>query len=117
MTIYKEFSFDAAHFLPNVPDGHKCKQLHGHTYLLRVFVTGELTLPEGWVMDYGDLKALVKPVLLRLDHQYLNDIRGLENPTAEVLARWIWQELKPRLPLLKMIELKETPGSGVIYEE
>lgn len=117
MTIYKEFSFDAAHFLPNVPDGHKCKQLHGHTYLLRIFVTGELISPEDWVMDYGDLKARVKPVLLRLDHQYLNDIKGLENPTAEVLARWIWQRLKPGLPQLKKIELKETPGSGVIYEE
>lgn len=117
MTIYKEFTFDAAHFLPNVPQGHKCRQLHGHTYLLRVYVAGEPVQYEQWVMDYGDLKSQVMPVLSRIDHQYLNDIKGLENPTAEMVALWIWRELKPALPGLKKIELKETPGSGVIYEE
>ncbi len=117
MTIYKEFSFDAAHFLPNVPEGHKCKQLHGHTYLLKVYVAGQATGPEQWVMDYGDLKAIVKPVVDELDHRYLNDIKGLENPTAETVTFWIWQRLKPVLQQLKKIELKETPTSGVIYEE
>lgn len=117
MTIYKEFTFDAAHFLPNVTEGHKCKQLHGHTYLLKVYVTGNITSPEGWVMDYGDLKNLVRPILDQLDHQYLNDIKDLENPTAEIVTMWIWRRLKPVLPELKRIELKETPSSGVIYEE
>ncbi|MCG2613392.1 6-carboxytetrahydropterin synthase QueD [Terrimonas sp. NA20] len=117
MIIYKEFSFDAAHFLPNVPEGHKCRRLHGHTYLLKVCVAGEAKAHEQWVMDYGDLKAVVKPVVDELDHKYLNDIKGLENPTAEKVIFWIWQRLKPALPQLKRIELKETPGSGVIYEE
>lgn len=117
MTIYKEFTFDAAHFLANVPEGHKCKQLHGHTYFLKVYVAGEPELPEQWVMDYSDLKAIVKPVIDQLDHKFLNDVQGLENPTAEVVTRWIWQKIKPTLPKLKRIELKETPTSGVIYEE
>jgi 6-pyruvoyltetrahydropterin/6-carboxytetrahydropterin synthase len=117
MTIYKEFTFDAAHFLPNVPEGHKCKQLHGHTYLLRIYVSGAIQETAGWVMDYGDLKAQVNPVLAQLDHQYLNDINGLENPTAEIVTMWIWNKLKPSLPQLRRIELKETPSSGVIYEE
>ncbi len=115
MTIYKQFTFDAAHLLPNVPEGHKCKQLHGHTYQLTVFVSGSLQLPEQWVMDYGDLKAIVKPVIDQLDHRFLNDIPGLDNPTAEVLVSWLWDKIKPSLPQLKTLELKETPTSGVIY--
>ncbi|MET0462550.1 MAG: 6-carboxytetrahydropterin synthase QueD [Chitinophagaceae bacterium] len=116
ITIYKEFSFDAAHLLPNVPEGHKCRHLHGHTYILRVYVPGEIAGQERWVMDYGHLKAIVKPVVDELDHQYLNEIAGLENPTAEMVTCWIWQRLKPALPHLAKIELKETASSGVIYE-
>lgn len=78
MLLYKEFTFDSAHFLPNVPVGHKCKEMHGHTYRLRVWLEGPL-LPElGWVMDFADLKAVVKPVVERLDHKCLNNIVGLE---------------------------------------
>jgi len=117
ITIYKEFTFDAAHLLPNVPEGHKCRQLHGHTYHLRVYVAGEPAPPEEWVIDYGDLKVHLQPILRELDHKYLNDINGLENPTAEAVVIWIWRKLKPGLPGLKKIELKETPGSGAIYEE
>ena len=116
MIIYKQFSFDSAHFLPQVPEGHKCKRLHGHTYHLTVFVTGEVREKEGWVMDYGDLKMAAGPVVDLLDHHLLNEIEGLENPTAEVLSIWIWNKVKPLLPQLSRIELKETPTSGVIYE-
>lgn len=116
MTIYKDFTFDAAHLLPNVPEGHKCKQLHGHTYQLTVYVSGNLQRPEQWVMDYGDLKAIVKPVIDQLDHRFLNDIVGLDNPTAEVLVSWLWDKIKPSLPQLQTLELKETPTSGVIYD-
>ena len=116
MIIYKQFSFDSAHFLPQVPEGHKCKRLHGHTYHLTVFVTGEVREKEGWVMDYGDLKMAAGPVVGLLDHHLLNEIEGLENPTAEVLSIWIWNKIKPLLPQLSRIELKETPTSGVIYE-
>lgn len=116
MLIYKEFTFDSAHQLPNVPEGHKCKNLHGHTYKLTVYLEGEIDEKFGWVMDFNDLKQVMQPLLLRMDHNYLNDIPGLENPTSEVLARWIWNQIHPALPLLAKIELRETPTSGVVYE-
>ena len=116
MIIYKQFTFDSAHFLPNVPAGHKCRELHGHTYALTIFIEGELLAHEGWVMDFTDLKLIVKPVIDLLDHKLLNNIPGLENPTSEILAKWLWQQIKPSLAGLKRIELKETPSSGAIYE-
>lgn len=115
MLLFKEFTFDSAHFLPNVPEGHKCKEMHGHTYRLRVWVEGPLDPVLGWVMDFADLKKVVKPVVNRLDHKCLNNIKGLENPTCERIAVYIWDEVKPLLPLLAKIELHETPTSGVIY--
>ena len=115
MEIWKEFTFDAAHVLPNVPEGHKCRRLHGHTYRVRIYVSGEPDDRVGWVMDFGDIKAAFEPILDRLDHYYLNDIEGLENPTAEVLARWIWQRLELRLPMLSRIEIHETCTTGCSY--
>ena len=116
MMIYKEFTFDSAHKLPNVPDGHKCKNLHGHTYKLTVYLEGEIDEKLGWVMDFNELKQVMKPLLNRMDHHYLNDLPGLENPTSEVLVRWIWNQVQPALPLLSKMELRETPTSGVVYE-
>ena len=115
MEIYKRFVFDSAHFLPNVPDGHKCKNIHGHTYHLTVHLEGDLVDDLEWVMDFKELKDVVKPVIDRLDHQLLNDIEGLENPTAERIVIWIWDQIKPKLPLLSRLELNETPTSGAIY--
>lgn len=116
MILYKQFTFDSAHFLPNLPDGHSCKELHGHTYHLTVFVEGEILKEEGWVMDFKNLKKAVEPVLNSIDHKLLNVIEGLQNPTSELLAVWLWEKIIPQLPELKKIELKETPTSGVIYE-
>lgn len=116
MEIFKDFSFEAAHLLPNVPEGHKCKRLHGHSYNIRVVVAGEPGERSGWVMDFGDIKAAFKPIYQQLDHYYLNDIEGLENPTSENIARWIWQKLKPGLPELSRIEIRETCTSGCIYQ-
>jgi 6-pyruvoyltetrahydropterin/6-carboxytetrahydropterin synthase len=115
MEIFKEFHFEAAHRLPNVPQGHKCARLHGHSFLVRLCVTGEAEEPSGWVMDFGDIKAAFKPILAQLDHYYLNDIEGLENPTSENIARWIWTKLRPVLPELSAIEIRETCTSGCIY--
>ena len=115
MEIYKEFTFEAAHRLPNVPAGHKCGRLHGHSFRVEVHVKGPLDPLLGWVMDYADIKAVVKPVIARLDHYYLNDIPGLENPTSEVIARWLFGELKPLLPELCRIVVKETCTSGCVY--
>ena len=116
MILYKRFSFDAAHFLPNVPQGHKCNQLHGHTYSLTIFVKGKPDPNMGWVIDFNELRDAVKPVIDKVDHQLLNAIEGLENPTSELLAVWLWNQIKPTLPGLSKIELCETPTSGVIYE-
>jgi 6-pyruvoyltetrahydropterin/6-carboxytetrahydropterin synthase len=115
MEIYKEFSFDSAHFLPNVPDGHKCKNMHGHTYRLRVFIKGPIDPQLGWIMDFKELKDALSGVIDQLDHQVINEIKGLENPTAENITSWIWKQIKPLLPLLHKIELYETPTTGVIY--
>lgn len=116
MIIFKEFTFDAAHRLPAVPEGHKCRRLHGHTYRVRIYVRGEPDPQLGWVIDFGDIKAAWKPIEAQLDHHYLNELEGLANPTAEHIAAWIWQRLKPRLPLLHKIVLWETPSAGVVFE-
>lgn len=115
MEIFKEFTFEAAHRLPNVPEGHKCARLHGHSFRVMVVVQGNRGETTGWIMDFGDIKTAFKPVWEQLDHYYLNDISGLENPTSENLAIWIWQQLKPSLPELCRIEIKETCSSGCIY--
>ncbi|MDA7686498.1 6-carboxytetrahydropterin synthase QueD [Pseudomonadales bacterium] len=115
MQIYKDFTFEAAHMLPNVPEGHQCARLHGHSFKVRLYVEGELGEKTGWIMDFTDIKTAFKPIYNQLDHYYLNDIDGLENPTSEVLVKWIWEKLKPVLPELSMIELKETCTSGCIY--
>ncbi len=115
MEIYKEFHFEAAHRLPNVPAGHKCARLHGHSFRVRIVISGDAREPAGWVMDFADVKASFKPLHDMLDHHYLNDISGLENPTSENIARWIWQRLKPSLSLLSAVEIRETCTSGCVY--
>jgi 6-pyruvoyltetrahydropterin/6-carboxytetrahydropterin synthase len=113
--IFKEFSFEAAHKLPNVAAGHKCGRLHGHTFYAKLYVKGAIDGQSGWVMDFADIKAVFKPIYDQLDHYYLNDIKGLENPTSENLAVWIWDQLIPVLPNLSAVEIRETCTSGCIY--
>ena len=113
--IYKEFTFEAAHKLPNVAAGHKCGRLHGHSYRVRLHMSGEIDETTGWFIDFSDIKGIFAPIYEQLDHNYLNDIEGLENPTAEVIAIWIWQKLKIKFPQLSAVELMETCTSGVIY--
>jgi 6-pyruvoyltetrahydropterin/6-carboxytetrahydropterin synthase len=115
MQVYKEFTIEAAHRLPNVPAGHKCARLHGHSFRIAVYVDGPLQPGLGWVMDFGDIKAAFAPIEEQLDHNYLNDIPGLENPTSEELAKWLWRRLKPKLPLLSQVLVRETCTSGCIY--
>ena len=116
MIIFKKFTFDSAHFLPNVPDGHKCREIHGHTYQLTVFIDGPIHRDTGWVTDFAELKEAAGTVVDMVDHKLLNNIPGLENPTCEILCAWIWDQLKGRLPLLSKVELHETPTSGAIYD-
>jgi 6-pyruvoyltetrahydropterin/6-carboxytetrahydropterin synthase len=117
MELYKEFTFEAAHRLPNVAPEHKCARLHGHSYRVIIHVRGEVNPQSGMVMDFADIKAAFKPIVAgQLDHYYLNEVEGLENPTSENLAQWIWQKLESLLPLLSAVEVRETCSSGVLYK-
>ncbi len=115
MEIYKEFVFEAAHRLPNVPPSHKCARLHGHSFKIAIHVAGPVDAATGWVMDFGDIKAAFRPLYEQLDHYYLNEIEGLENPTSENLARWIWARLAPSLAQLTQVVVHETCTSGCVY--
>ncbi|MCK9871181.1 6-carboxytetrahydropterin synthase QueD [Nocardiopsis dassonvillei] len=115
MEIFREFTFEAAHRLPRVPEGHKCARLHGHSYRVTVHIEASVDPGAGWVMDFGDLKRAFKPIEERLDHYYLNEIDGLENPTSENLARWIWDRLNTALPDLSAVTVRETCTSGCTY--
>jgi 6-pyruvoyltetrahydropterin/6-carboxytetrahydropterin synthase len=115
MELRKTFQIEAAHRLPNVPTGHKCARLHGHSWRIEVAIEGPVGNDTGWVMDYADLKAAFQPIHDQIDHNYLNEIPGLENPTSERLAVWLWNELKPRLPLLSELVIAETCTSRCVY--
>lgn len=115
MEIFREFTFEAAHRLPHVSPEHKCARLHGHSFHVTVHVTGPLDQRLGWVADFADVKEAMRPLLESLDHRYLNEIDGLDNPTSEHLARWIWQRLGPRLAGLSAITVKETCTTGCVY--
>ena len=112
MEIFKSFSMECAHRLPNVPADHKCARVHGHSFRVELHVAGPVDPHLGWVMDFADVKRSFEPLFERLDHRYLNDVAGLENPTSENLARWIWLELKPTLTQLVRVVVHETCTSG-----
>ena len=106
--LAKTFTFEAAHWLPTFPEGHKCRRLHGHSFRLEVLVAGEVDPAKGYLIDYGDLKRLVSPVVDELDHRCLNEIAGLENPTSEMIAAWIWRRLDGVVPDLDTVIVHET---------
>lgn len=113
--ITKSFTLDAAHWLPEVPEDHKCRRLHGHTYTITLGLEGDLDDRLGWVQDYGEISAAFAPLYARLDHHCLNEIEGLENPTAEVLAVWLYNIMKEKLPLLADVTVCETPATSAIF--
>ncbi len=115
MELFLDFTVEAAHKLPKVPEGHPCRRLHGHTWKITVHVAGPVDEEMGWVLDYGVVIEAFEPLRLQLDHHYLNEIEGLENPTTENLIRWIWQRLKPVLPALCKLVIRETATSGCVY--
>jgi 6-pyruvoyltetrahydropterin/6-carboxytetrahydropterin synthase len=115
MEIFKEFIFEAAHRLPNVPKGHKCRRLHGHSFRAEIHVGGPVDPAMGWVLDFADIKDAFRPFYDQLDHNYLNEIPGLENPTSENIARWIWDAVHPALPGLTRVVVRETCTSGCVY--
>jgi 6-pyruvoyltetrahydropterin/6-carboxytetrahydropterin synthase len=115
MDIFKIFTIEAAHHLPNVPEGHKCRRLHGHSFRIEVHVSGPVDEQAGWVLDFADVSTAFKPLFAQLDHHYLNEVEGLENPTSENLAKWIWQRLKSDLPGLCKVVVQETCTAGCSY--
>ena len=106
MEIFKEFGFEAAHRLPHVPEGHKCARLHGHSFRVRIHVSGEIDQTAGWICDFAELKGAFAPVLKELDHTFLNEVPGLENPTSEEVARWIWERLSAPISQTKRVSGK-----------
>ena len=113
--LVKTFRFEAAHSLPHVPPGHKCARLHGHGYRVDVHVSGTPDARTGWLMDFGDIKKALAPILEDLDHHCLNDIPGLANSTSELLAKYIWDRLRPALPILSAVSVWESDTSRCIY--
>jgi 6-pyruvoyltetrahydropterin/6-carboxytetrahydropterin synthase len=114
--LSKDFRFEAAHYLPNVPEGHKCRRLHGHSFRGEIIVRGPIDPKTGWLIDFADLRRAVSPVIDTLDHYLLNDIPGLENPTSENVAIWVWRAIKSNLPILVRVTIEETCTSRCSYD-
>ncbi|HET7502891.1 MAG TPA: 6-carboxytetrahydropterin synthase QueD [Kofleriaceae bacterium] len=115
MRLERSYRFEAAHYLPRVPPGHKCARMHGHSYAIDIAIEGEIDPERGWVMDFADIDAHVAPLVRELDHRVLNEVEGLGNPTSELLARWLWQRLRLSLPGLCEVGVSETPTSRCVY--
>ncbi len=113
--LTKTFGFEAAHWLPTFPEGHKCRRMHGHSYRIDLELEGEVDEERGYLLDFGEVKAAVDPLQKRLDHYVLNEVEGLENPTAENIARWIYERLKPSLPMLQLVRVRETCTNASEY--
>jgi len=114
--LVHEFRFEAAHRLPKVPAGHKCSRLHGHSFKVELAVEGPVNEETGWFLDFAHLYAAWEPIYTEIDHNFLNDVPGLENPTSEVLARWLWNRLRPALPALVRVTVFETCNARCEYE-
>lgn len=115
MELSRTFQIEAAHRLPHAPEGHRCRRLHGHSFRITVTLAGEIAEPEGWVLDFAQIDDAFEPLRERLDHRYLNEIEGLENPTSEKLALWLWEGLFELMPGLVAVEVGETCRARVVY--
>lgn len=115
MELVREYRFEAAHQLPRVPPGHRCARLHGHSYRVEVTVSGDMADDSGWVVDFYDMDHVVAPIVEALDHRFLNELPGLENPTSERLCLHLWRAIAPKLPGLSAITVWETHDSRCTY--
>lgn len=113
--LSRDYAFEAAHRLPAVPPGHKCARMHGHSYRVTVTIAGPVDPAAGWLVDFAAIDAVVDPVIAELDHRTLNELPGLENPTSERLAAWMWQRIAARLPELAVVQVAETASSRCVY--
>ena len=110
-----DFHLESAHHLPGVPAEHKCHRIHGHSFVIEIHIEGDVDPKTGWLMDYAELQEIFEPVRQQIDHRLLNEIEGLENPTSENLAHWIWQKLQPALPSLREIVVRESDAARCSY--
>ena len=115
LELVTNFTFEAAHQLPHAPSHSKCRRLHGHSFKVEVHVCGGLGEETGWVMDYDEIQRVCEPVYDALDHRLLNEVDGLENPTSEIIAVWIWNRLEPNIPGLSAIVVHETCTARCVY--
>ncbi|MES2801304.1 MAG: 6-carboxytetrahydropterin synthase [Bdellovibrionota bacterium] len=109
------YQIESARFLPHLPEGHPCKRVHGHSFKIILTLRGPLQAQVGWVQDYHEIDQIVKPLLAAIDHRVLNEVKGLENPTSELLALWIYERTKTDLPSLKSVTIMETPTTECTY--
>jgi 6-pyruvoyltetrahydropterin/6-carboxytetrahydropterin synthase len=116
MSIFKEFHFEAAHYLPHVPPQHQCARVHGHSFVVQLWMRGAVNPEMGWVRDFADLTDAFEPLRAQLDHRLLNDVEGLDNPTSENLAVWIWERVKGAVPELSRVVVKETAKEGAVLD-
>ena len=116
MKVYKTFAIESARSLPKLPEEHPCHKVHGHSFKITLTVESEIDQTTGFVMDFSDIDSVFRPIHEIIDHAYLNDIKGLEDPSSENLCRWIWKQLSPSLKGLKQIEIRETESTGCIYK-
>lgn len=115
VTLVRDFAFEAAHFLPRVPEQHKCRRMHGHSYKVKVTLAGPIDPELGWLVDFADVDRVVDPIIREIDHRVLNEIAGLDNPTSELLAVWLWRRIKPSLAALVEVEVAETADARCAY--
>lgn len=115
LELATSFTFEASHQLPRAPAHSKCRRLHGHSWKVEVQVRGPLQQETGWVVDFDDIKRACRPVYEALDHRHLNDIEGLDNPTSEIIALWIWQRLAPEIRGLSAVVVHETCTARCVY--
>ena len=114
-SVIKSFSFESAHMLPNVPEGHKCGRMHGHSFKAEIEISGNVDPHSGFVVDFAEISEIWQPLREQLDHRLLNEITGLENPTSEMICKWIWEKLKPKMPGLASVILHETCTAKCVY--
>lgn len=115
MELKQHFQIESARFLPNLPKDHPCSRLHGHSFKIILTLKGEVDVKWGWVMDYHEITKVMDPILKELDHRLLNEVHGLENPTSELLAKWIFDRVIKEIKILTEVNISETPNTECIF--
>lgn len=113
--LRQHFQIESARFLPNLPESHPCKRLHGHSFRITLRLQGSLDAKIGWLKDYHEIKKIVAPILAELDHRVLNEVPGLENPTSEKIAIYLFNKLNPLIEELVQIQISETMDTECSY--